>query len=74
MRFKVNLLALLLAYQSAAHPHVDHRRNAEHDINPKEQVIVWVDHAGHTISIEHKHQTPTTTYNNVCVTYNWFNV
>ncbi|KAF7155206.1 hypothetical protein CNMCM5623_006633 [Aspergillus felis] len=64
MRFKVNLLALLLAYQSAAHPHdtisVGHRRNAEHDTNPKEQVIIWVDRAGHTISIEHTHQTPTT--------------
>ncbi|KAH2010296.1 hypothetical protein KXV97_000565 [Aspergillus fumigatus] len=66
MRLKVNLLALLLAYRSAAHPHdtfsVGHRRNAEHDVKPKEQVIVWVDHAGHTIGIEHKHQTPTATF------------
>ncbi|RHZ73157.1 hypothetical protein CDV55_109055 [Aspergillus turcosus] len=64
MRFKVNLLALLLAYHAAAHPHVGHRRNAEHDINPKEQVIVWVDQAGHTISTEYNHQTPTTTSKN----------
>ncbi|RHZ58064.1 putative cell wall glucanase (Scw4) [Aspergillus thermomutatus] len=68
MRFKINLLALLLAYQSAAHPHdtlsVGYRRDAEHDINPHEQVIVWVDQAGHTISIEHNHQTPTTASKN----------
>jgi hypothetical protein len=45
---------------------VGHRRNAEHDINPKEQVIVWVDRAGHTISTEYYHRTPTTT-KNVCI-------